>query len=300
MLLFIKLLVHNKEGLLANGAKVQQYFSAIWEKLGEDNNGENAQKIVRYLVESARPLSVDNICFLTGIKNKETLIKERAAFLAEYIDTLSLQEHKRDRVISLVNRYEQCCERNTLPYSGFLMMKSGVMWRMGNYEEAYGTITEYERMKEKKYDVWFKYKSSNTYGMILRDMGRIDEALEVFAQDYDSSEKYGNIARCYMLKKDYVKAVEQMKQCLFVLGKQSMLENLINRGYAYYWIAEIYEAQGELEKAKIFLIMCLEVWQEYAPVLMNSTVALFQRLGEVAVDMYPGCAEKAVSEFLDS
>ena len=429
----------NSEGILANGSQVKQYFSSIWENLGQNNQGENAQKIVRCLAESTRPLSLDDISSLLIInynqtkkavkllksislliehdnkkemckkfqihplarefvheiysveeqrpylhlllimfvgskvyesvfqkdekqnsnrgfycnaqnltdaietclnsrnsaealklmsyafltlcdegchalylqlserilndidweKEEVTLIKDRAYFLSNFIDMLAFQEHKHDKVLSLIHKYEQFCEQNTLPYSGFLITKAEVMWTLGRYEEAYAAIYEYEKMKEKNSDVWLKYKSTNLYGMILRDMGRIDEALEVFESDYDSSEVRGNVARCYILKRDIPKAIERMQQCISELNNQNTFDSWINKGYAYFWIAEIYEQMGELEKAKIFLTMCLEIWKEYAPIQMSLTNNLFKRLESIEVDVLPGLADDMVQKFME-
>lgn len=428
----------NSEGILAKGSQVKQYFSSIWDNLSNNNKGEHAQQIVRYLAESARPLSLDDISsllrvnynqankavkLLKGISlliehdnknetskkfqihplvrefvheiysaeeqrsyvhlllvliignrvyehvfiNKEqhkserilqcdtqaftdaietclnarnssealtlmsyafstlcdgchaqflqlgerilnevdwkkeevTLIKDRAAFLCEYIDILAVQEHKREKVLSLIKKYEQFCEKNTLPYSGFLFTRAEVMWRLGDYEEAHASISEYERIKEKNSDVWFKQSSINLHGMILRDIGKIDEALEVLETDIESSNKYGNIARCYMLKKDFTSAIEKMKLCISELNRINSFESWINRGYAYFWIAEIYEELGDLEKAKIFVTMCLEIWKEYAPMLMSLTNELLNKLHSIDVNMAPGQANDMVREFME-
>lgn len=69
--------------------------------------------------------------------------------------------------------------------------------------------------------------------------------------------------------------------------------------YAYFWIAEIYEQTGELEKSKVFITMCLEIWKEYAPMLMSLTNDLLNKLESIEVDMYPGRADDMVREFME-
>ena len=135
--------------------------------------------------------------------------------------------------------------------------------------------------------------------MLLREMGQIDEALEVFEKTVDSSAKYGNIARCYQIKGDYESAFDNIKICLRrLLNGNSAFTDLVNIGYAYFWIAQIYDEMGECDKAKIFLLLCQDDWKEYAPGLLPRTEDLLKKLGGIDICLEPAEVQRLLEEFL--
>lgn len=154
-------------------------------------------------------------------------------------------------------------------------------------------------MKENHADLWRPIDIDNLKGMILREYGSIDEALKVFGSNSDSDAKFGNIARCYMKLGRYAEAIDNLKICLKQLENKKELTDSINRGYAYFWIAEIYYQQGKYQDANVFMTICQEIWKEYAPGLLVQTGDLLEKLEEKDIEMKPNQKEEAVRNFMN-
>ena len=232
-------------------------------------------------------------------KEEIATVKDRAKFLESYIDLLCMQEQSQNRASSYLNTYEQCCEKNTIPYSGYLITKANIMWRMGKYHEAYIAITEFHKMKEKYGDLWEFIETDNLYGMILRDMGNIKKAIEVFENDSDPIVGKGNLARCYQKEKRYDEALEKLRECLVGLMKNTNLENNINKGYAFLWISEIYYEMENYKKANTFLVFCQDIWKEFAPGLLHETKNLFDKITLLKLPFENTDFEKEIKSFLN-
>lgn len=232
-------------------------------------------------------------------KEEIATVKDRANFLEAYIDLLCMQEQSQNRAVSYLNTYEQYCEKNTIPYSGYLITKANIMWRMGNFHEAFIAITEFHKMKEKYSDLWEFGDVNNMYGMILRDIGKIKRAIEVFENDSNSIVGKGNIARCYQKEKRYDEALEKLRECLAELMKNSDFESNINKGYGFLWIAEIYYEMKDYKKANTFLVFCQDIWKEFAPGLLHETQNLFDKIMQLKLPFENTDFEKEINNFLN-
>jgi len=225
--------------------------------------------------------------------------KKRASFLNQYLDLLVLQEQSRPNVEFYLKNYESVCEKNTIPYSGFSATKAAILWRCEQYKEALHAFREYEEIHEKTKEAWGFTDMKNLKGMILREMGEIDGALEMFEEISDSSAKYGNIARCHQMRAEYNLALDNLKVCLNKLGcRDNLFTDQVNLGYAYLWIAEIYHDMGEKDKAEKFLLLCQETWKEYAPGLLPKTSELLRKIGEIEMKLNPSDIQQMLDEFL--
>lgn len=254
----------------------------------------NDGRLAEYLELSGRILDK-----IDWEKEQIAQIKRRSEFLYHYLDLLCLQDHKADKAYYYLSLYENNCEKNTIAYSGYLIANANVNWCLGNYQKAYQTMTEYDCMKENHADLWRPIDIDNLKGMILREYGSIDEALKVFGSNSDSDAKFGNIARCYMKLGRYVEAIDNLKICLKQLENKKELTDSINRGYAYFWIAEIYYQQGKYQDANVFMTICQEIWKEYAPGLLVQTGDLLEKLEEKDIEMKPNQKEEAVRKFMN-
>lgn len=232
-------------------------------------------------------------------KEEIATVKDRAKFLECYIDLLCMQEQSQNRASFYLSAYEQCCEKNTIPYSGYLITKASIMWRMGKFQEAYMAMKEFHKMKEKYSDLWEFGDTDNMYGMILRDMGNIQKAIEVFEKDSDSIVGKGNIARCYQKEKRYDEALEKLRECLADLVENTDLESNINKGYGFLWIAEIYYEMQDYRKANTFLVFCQDIWKEFAPGLLHQTKDLFDKITRLKLPFENTDFETEIENFLN-
>ena len=214
--------------------------------------------------------------------------KDRAKLVSQYLDLLALQEQSKSKVEFTLANYENVCEKNTIPYSGFLGTKANILWRCGNYTEAWSALLEYEKIYEKTKESWDFSDMKNLKGMLLRETGKIEDALEVFDKNAESSAKYGNIAKCHQINGQYDLALQNLRICLRkLLNRDSLFTDQVNLGYAYLWIAQIYYDLKENTKAKNFLLLCQENWKEYAPGLLPNTNELLEKLDEVKLQFEP-------------
>lgn len=227
--------------------------------------------------------------------------KKRAAFLSQYLDLLVLQEQSKSKVEFYLTNYENSCEKNTIPYSGFSGTKAFVLWRCEKCKEAMQAFKDYEAIQEKTKEAWGFFDMKNLKGTILRDLGDITGALEAFEEISDSSAKYGNIARCYQISGKYDLALDNLKICLRKsTNKDNLFTEYVNRGYAYLWIAEIYYEIGEKDKAEKFLLLCQETWKEYAPGLLPKTSELLRKTGDIKMPLKPLDIKRMLEDFLES
>lgn len=233
-------------------------------------------------------------------KEEIAINKNRAAFLSQYLDLFVLQEQSKPKVDFYLKKYESGCEKNTIPYSGYAGTKAFVLWRSEKYSEALQWLREYEDIQERTNEVWEFSDMKNLKGIILREMGDVEAALEVLRELPESSAKHGNIARCYQMKSEYDLALHELRLCLRVLRiDDNSFADYVNLGYAYWWIAETYNFLDEKSKAKKYLLLCQEIWKEYAPNLLSKTVDLFEKLGGVEIKLDDLEIEHMIEEFLE-
>jgi predicted phosphodiesterase/tetratricopeptide (TPR) repeat protein len=241
-------------------------------------------------------------CVLDNIdwrKTEMTTIKARADFICEYLDLLVYHQEGNGRLaLNYLKKYEKYCEKNTLPYSGYLGTRANTMWRLGKCRDAEIALKEYEEMQKKHSDVWAVTDMANLKGMILRDNGQVEEALRVFEANSESNARCGNIARCCQLLGQYEEALNRMRECLDGLNHGVELVDRVNKGYAYLWISEIYYEMKKFDKAKIFLILCQENWKEYAPGLLRLTAPMLEKLADFEVDLPLDEGERVLEEFM--
>ncbi len=230
-----------------------------------------------------------------------TLIKNRSDFLYHFLDILAMQEYRADKARYYLDQYEKNCEKNTIAYSGYLVTKANVMWLLKDYSEAYSAIKEYNDMKDKYRDLRCPTNTDNLEGVILREYGKIDEALDLFEAGSESAARLGNIARCYQKQGEFDKALDWLKGCLNEMRKEegyNGFNDYVNEGYAYFWIAEIYYQQGKIEEAHVFMTLCQEIWKEYSPGLLPQTEGLLASLGNKSIEMKPNQREDAINNFI--
>jgi predicted MPP superfamily phosphohydrolase/tetratricopeptide (TPR) repeat protein len=204
-------------------------------------------------------------------KEQIVKVKRLSRFLADLIDILDTMGQVKNRDFFL-KQYKNFSEQHTIPYSGYLTTLAIIEWRNEDFSSALQHVNDYEQMKD--VELWNFHDIENTKALILRDTGKIDESMELFSKQPISSSVLGNIARCYQKKENYIEAINKLEESLELMNEENNLTNCINKGYAYLWLAEIYECLGKIDDEKKYIKLCREQWNEYAPGLLTKNLKL--------------------------
>jgi tetratricopeptide (TPR) repeat protein len=76
---------------------------------------------------------------------------------------------------------------------------------------------------------------------------------------------YGNIGRCLWYGGKLRDAMICYKKSLQLLNKEKEVNTTINKGYAYYWIADALIRQGDKKNASLFYQNALFKWKRVSP-----------------------------------
>ena len=109
--------------------------------------------------------------------------------------------------------------------------------------------------------------------------------------------------RSYQKQRKYQQALDKLKECVKEMKKKDNLKGVndyVNQGYAYFWIAEIYYQQDKAEEANVFMTLCQEIWKEYSPGLLSQTEELLTLLENKNMEMKPNQKEEVLNNFLNS
>ncbi|PKM51708.1 MAG: hypothetical protein CVV02_05440 [Firmicutes bacterium HGW-Firmicutes-7] len=232
-------------------------------------------------------------------KEQIVKVKRKAEFLSDLIDTSDKIDNG-EKSNAYIMKYDSLIEKNTIPYSGLLGALANREWRHCRFDKALKHISEYEEMKKKHSDLWDFMYIDNVKGLVLRDKGLIEEALEIFNKQSESSSTLGNIARCLQKKGDVIGALKKLKLSLLLLLKEDDLNAYSNQGYAYLWIADGMYNLNKYRFAKCFLYLCDKMWKEYSPGLLLDTKELNEKLSNIVVDDIEIESKRLLDEYLDS
>ncbi|GKU24074.1 hypothetical protein CFOLD11_09000 [Clostridium folliculivorans] len=210
-------------------------------------------------------------------KEEVTTNFRRATFLSNLLDVLSVIGNKNELNIFL-QRYKNLAKSSTIPYSLYLSTSMFIYWRLENYDEAIHYMNEYDELSESYSGLWTFNDLSCTKGLILRDSGKYEEALEIFNTLKKDSSNCGNIGRCYQRKNEYDEALKYFNESLKLLYKEENLNSLTNRGYALFWIAEIMFENGKYIESYLLLYKSKQIWRKYAPALLSKLDDLDEKL----------------------
>lgn len=189
-----------------------------------------------------------------------------------------------------LQRYASIVQPNTLAYTGYLNLLAHLSWREKNYEKTLRVVNEYYDLVEKlNGQKWDFFVMSTIRGLALRDSGAPEQALEIFqkkCEEYQtaSSSDIGNLARTFMKLRQYDKVENLLVESLNKLSGVRDFTSCTNKGYAYLWLAETMLKQNKINEAMAFLLLCKEMWTEYAPVLLKETEEIENLLKENHLD----------------
>jgi tetratricopeptide (TPR) repeat protein len=172
-------------------------------------------------------------------------------------------------------------------------LRSYYLW----YTDDHATAIEFMaarmiQIKEKGEEI--PHDLRYNYALALRDFGRVEEALEIFADgrvldailvsqpdsDEDvSTSDIGNIGRCLYLKGDYGHALQFVSKSADILRRGEERMDKVNYGYAGLWLADVYVKLGRYKDAYAALREVIGTWSKHAP-------ARLRKVGTHTVD-YP-------------
>jgi tetratricopeptide (TPR) repeat protein/calcineurin-like phosphoesterase family protein len=233
------------------------------------------------------------------------LISQEIKGLAKILDVLitTLAEHGREEdARHYLRRYEEVSKVGTVAHIRLSKITAYIEWFLGNYDSAilWGRIGE-EVKSQSHIDT--EVDTINTLALALRDSGRWDEALSMFAptqtadeilsKDYRSSGKsaefYGNVGRCFQYKGNLGNALQCYTRAAALLEEQYSSRSVLNRGYASLWIGEVLQATGDYNNAFMFYQRSVYIWSTRAPLKVPTVEAKVQSIapyvGQALKDM---------------
>jgi tetratricopeptide (TPR) repeat protein/predicted MPP superfamily phosphohydrolase len=231
----------------------------------------------------------------------------------------SLVEHKReDEGRAFLVRYGEAAG-TTVARIRFLTQACYIEWILGNYDQAIAFGREGKSLKEHSYvDTTSVGDISYNLALALRDSGQWDEALKIFAPDQSieeilthdpntsgkSSTFYGNVGRCLQFKGQLSEALQCYVKSASILRRSSSSIDILNRGYAALWIAEVLEGLNDLEAAHRFYRWAVHIWITRAPVRVSDALKglnnLSSRVKKDVISISDLDAEKYCHRWIDT
>ncbi len=191
-----------------------------------------------------------------------------------------LAEHEREaEARQYLELYHKITPSGTAAFINFCDTACSLEWTLGNFAIAIDWGTQGVEFKERS-RIDTKYDASHNLALSLRDQGKLDEALEIFApqqkiedilsDDHLKSGKYssfyGNVGRCLQFKNKVEEAIICYVKSAELLYKEINILPPKNLGYACLWIAEALESLKDLENAYIFYKNANNIWDKRAPI----------------------------------
>ncbi|UKS27296.1 tetratricopeptide repeat protein [Paenibacillus sp. HWE-109] len=203
------------------------------------------------------------------------LITKHSEFL-ESIITHLCYKGEQYRSNYYLKKYESLVESGTLAYLNYLKLACGVAWNEGRNNECITICESHVELSTKLETTYGSAAVKHHYALALRDSGKVEQALTLFHEYYNSGYKSttneaiykGNCARCYSKLNNYIEAESNIRDSLKLLIEKTSYFQITNIGYAYLWISEIMFDREKYRESKAFIMLVEKVWQEYAPGLI--------------------------------
>jgi tetratricopeptide (TPR) repeat protein len=219
----------------------------------------------------------------------------------------TLVEHKREEEARhYLNRYEEIGGNRTVARLRFCKVACYLEWMLGNYEKVIALGREGIKLKAQS-GIDTQEDTSNILALALRDSGKWDEALKIFApnqsieeilsEDHQKLGKdasfYGNIGRCLQFKGQLEFALHCYVNATELLQNASTSTVILNKGYAGLWIGEVLEGLGDYNSAYNFYRQAVNIWSERAPLRVSKPI---EKLEKVRQFINANCASITNSE----
>jgi tetratricopeptide (TPR) repeat protein len=175
-------------------------------------------------------------------------------------------------------RYGRLIPKGTAQYIAFCNTACYTEWMLGNFREAILWGEEGVNLK-KNAGIDTEYDGSEYLALAYRDSGYVEKALQYFLMSYSINEilenkenglansptNLGNIGRCLQMQNKFEQALLFFIKSALILEKSYDINSTLNRGYAAFWIGEIYEKQRNFDKAYIAYRQSYNIWSKRAP-----------------------------------
>jgi tetratricopeptide (TPR) repeat protein len=240
----------------------------------------NSIKSAGYTAEYIR---ISHLLFI-NIDWEMAIVEEYAYFhdsFHNYIYSLS-EFGKYDDALNYLNKYLKNIAGKGINYIDYCKSTSYVYWFQEKFDKAIVFAEEGEALR-KVSNIDTNILISHNLALALRDTKNeinINKALEIFRLGEPIDEIinptnikeelggtfYGNIGRCFFYKNQIDQALICYKKSVSLLKANIEFDTLLNLGYAFHWIAELYEQKKQYEETLYFYTLSKFYWHKTSPV----------------------------------
>jgi tetratricopeptide (TPR) repeat protein len=214
---------------------------------------------------------------------------------------------------ALLRRYEAVVPHGTSLYIGLCDIWTYVEWYLGDFAAAAGWGRRGVKLKsDSNMDTHFD--CTHHLALALRDGGDVDAAIQIFERQEAmrnseenaagagasaaSASYYGNIGRCLQHKGDLSNALANFVRSAQLLEGGVSATDLINRGYAALWIAEVLDSMERWSEAFCFYQWSAATWKKRAPWRAHEPAGKAQAVFHRAVPLdRRAAAEETVGDY---
>jgi len=202
-----------------------------------------------------------------------------------------------EMVREFIDAYAPTVRPGTAQYIGLCARMAHVEWSLGNWDAGLQWADQGKAIKDAS-DIDTEYDVSGTRGLILRDMGRVDEALSILLKGRSVEDllsvplagesegldatTFGNVGRCLQKRGEIEKALACIVRSALMLERDARSVSIKNRGYAALWVGELLEEADQIREASLFYRRSLDVWGRRAPILARTPAEALERLKDAA------------------
>lgn len=187
-------------------------------------------------------------------------------------------EIEHDKTDIYLTRYGESISGKSAQYILLCSLRCYKEWHNGDFLTAISWGEAGEELK-KNTQIDTVFSSRHHLALSLRDAGRVDEALKIFLGDLPlqealSSEQsdqeenaafFGNIGRCLYLTDEKLQAVHFYVRSARILETRREVTSRLNKGYIRYWIAQLLEDEGQIEKLVAVYRAAVLMWEDSSP-----------------------------------
>lgn len=183
-----------------------------------------------------------------------------------------------DEVDRYLDRYKMAISGKSSQYILLCDLECYSHWYRGSYDFAIKWGEEGEKLRDKT-SVDTTYSTKHNLALARRDGGYVSEALDSFLEGEDlldviavgeriegkSAHFYGNIGRCLFLIDDFDRSLQCYVKSAQILEERRNESHRLNKGYARFWIGEVFLVNGKMELAASAFRAAELIWHTTSP-----------------------------------